>query len=557
MPSIAKKMINGRAYYYARECKRVGGKPKIVWQKYLGRADDIVRALSAAETLQPEQVDVIEYGLSAALYDVAGRLGVTSIIDSIASKRDQGLSVGQYMLLAAINRCTQPKSKNKIADWYASTVLRRLMPAPASALSSGRFWDNMGLLDGDKIRRIEEKLAEVVIRQEGVSLDCLLYDTTNFFTYIASETKGDLARRGRNKQKRNDLRQIGLALLVSRDFHVPILHEPYPGNMHDSAQFPHIIEGLTKRLSKLAGDCQGITLVFDKGNNSAENIKTAGCCHYVGSLVPSHHADLLSIPLTEYEDLPCGWKAYTARKKVFGKEHVICLAWSKSLADHQAQDIRSQLEMKQKKLDAISASLAARRKRPVKNGPKPRAAIVSRCVEQVVKGQHMKEIIRYAIRQDGDDVHFDYSLDETALLKIADRYFGKTILFTDREDMSAEAIITTYHALHKVEDAFKQMKDPHHVSFSPMYHWTDGKIRVHIFYCVLALILSSLLHRRLHGAGLTISPEEMHEQLSGIREVMLLYPSGKQSPRAITTLAKMSDIQYELIKVLDLSQYQS
>ena len=32
MASITKKMIRGKPYYYARECKRVKGKPKIVWQ---------------------------------------------------------------------------------------------------------------------------------------------------------------------------------------------------------------------------------------------------------------------------------------------------------------------------------------------------------------------------------------------------------------------------------------------------------------------------------------------------------------------------------------------
>jgi hypothetical protein len=46
MASIIKKTIRGRTYYYARECKRVNGKPKIVWQKYLGRLEDIITAVT-------------------------------------------------------------------------------------------------------------------------------------------------------------------------------------------------------------------------------------------------------------------------------------------------------------------------------------------------------------------------------------------------------------------------------------------------------------------------------------------------------------------------------
>jgi hypothetical protein len=49
MPSLTKKIIKGKPYYYARECRRVDGKPKIVWQKYLGRAEDIIRQRTSSE----------------------------------------------------------------------------------------------------------------------------------------------------------------------------------------------------------------------------------------------------------------------------------------------------------------------------------------------------------------------------------------------------------------------------------------------------------------------------------------------------------------------------
>lgn len=48
MASLTKKRIKGRAYYYLRECQRVNGKPKIVWQQYLGSAEDVARRLSTA-----------------------------------------------------------------------------------------------------------------------------------------------------------------------------------------------------------------------------------------------------------------------------------------------------------------------------------------------------------------------------------------------------------------------------------------------------------------------------------------------------------------------------
>jgi len=45
MASITKKKIKGNIYYYVRESKRIDGKPKIVWQKYLGTIENIINAV--------------------------------------------------------------------------------------------------------------------------------------------------------------------------------------------------------------------------------------------------------------------------------------------------------------------------------------------------------------------------------------------------------------------------------------------------------------------------------------------------------------------------------
>jgi transposase len=557
MASIIKKTIKGHQYYYARECRRVDGKPKIVWQKYLGRVDDIVHAITQAQCPSPEEVDVVEFGLSCALYDIADKLGLVGIIDRCCPKREQGASIGEYMLLAAINRCCKPTSKSKIAQWYTSTVLRRLMPVSSSVLTSQRFWDNMTLVTPERIRAIERELASALIEREGVDPSCLLYDTTNFFTYIDTDTASDIPQRGHNKQKRTDLKQIGLALLVSRDHRIPLFHEAYRGNTHDSCEFASVIEELIRRFKEFARHCQDITLVFDKGNNSQDNLERCGPYHYVGSLVTSQHSDLTSIPVEQYADIGSGYRAYLTRKKVFGKEHVICLTWSEDLYRTQMRGLRLQLSKRISKLQTLQGKLQARERGLVRHGRKPTAAAVTRCAAGIIKGQHMEQIISYDVTDQNGQVTFAYSVDEESISRIAKTHFGKSILFTDRQDMDAPAIADTYHAQYKIEDAFKQMKDPHHVSFWPVYHWTDQKIRVHVFYCVLALTLSSLLSRRIERAGLNLSPEEAYEQLFDINEVLLVYPRTKGKPKVVTTISKMRDVQYKLFNVLNLGRFTS
>jgi len=555
MASIIKKTIRGHQYYYARECRRVNGKPKIVWQKYLGRADDIIQAVSNTESPAPEQVDVVEFGLSSALFDIAQSLDLVDIIDRHCPKRDQGISIGQYMLLAAINRCSRPTSKNKISEWYEGSVLRRLMPLSTSLITSRRFWDNMSLMSVEDIHTIEVELTSVLVEREGVELSCLLYDTTNFFTYIDTDCKSSIAQRGHNKQKRDDLKQIGLALLVSRDHHIPLFHEAYAGNIHDCREFAGVIEELVGRYKTFSKNCRDITLVFDKGNNSQGNIKSCGAYHYVGSLVASQHSDLLAIPRKEYATLPSGQMAYTTSKNVFGKKHVICLVFSEEFYHAQMKGLLLQISKRVEKLQALKEKLESHGHNPAAPGPKPKASDIERRAADVVKGQHMKETISYSVTETDGKVSLDFAVDEQDIAQVAETFFGKTIIFTDRDDMDAQSIVETYRSQYKIEDAFKQMKDPHHVSFWPVYHWTDQKIRVHVFYCVLALTLSSLLIRKLARAGLYLGSQEVYQQLSEIQEVMLLYPCAKGKPKVVTTTGRMRDVQCKLFDVLNLGRF--
>jgi hypothetical protein len=141
MPSLTKKILRGKPYYYLRECQRVNGKPKIVSTIYLGTPQSIFDRLLRP---QPSNLALREFGASAALFSIAQALQVVTTIDRHVPKRgSQGPSVGHYLLLAALNRCIAPCSKAQMADWYQKTVLARLLPLSLTQLTSQRFWDNV------------------------------------------------------------------------------------------------------------------------------------------------------------------------------------------------------------------------------------------------------------------------------------------------------------------------------------------------------------------------------------------------------------------------------
>ena len=336
MASITKKTIRGKVYYYARECRRVDGKPKIVWQKYLGKAEDIIAALGetpagetpAGASALPESAVVTEFGAVAALFDVAQRLRLVEHIDRHVGARrgPPGPSVGTYLLIAALNRCLDPRSKAQIACWFDRTMLRRLLDVRAEQLTSQRFWDQMDRVSPLSIVAIERDLVTHLLEEFKVDVRQVLFDATNFFTFIDTfNERCTIAQRGHSKEGRAALRIVGLALLVTSDFHIPLCHQTYAGNQHDSTPFGGLTAELIARHKILAEQVENITLVFDKGNNSQSNVQRldASPYHFIGSLVPTQHLDLLAIAASQFhslaeEGLP-GVTAHRTSKVVFGK----------------------------------------------------------------------------------------------------------------------------------------------------------------------------------------------------------------------------------------------
>ena len=564
MPSLTRKLIKGRPYYYVRHCQRIEGRPKIVKTTYLGSLERLLQTVEQSQIPPgPQKADVLDFGAIAALYDQALRLGLVELIDAQLSKRDQGLSVGQYLLLAALNRAAAPTSKAQLARWYRQTILTRLLPATPGQLSSQAFWNHMDRIEEADIVAIERQLSERLVRDLKLNLRTLVYDGTNFFTYINTRNPATLPARGHNKQKRGDLRQVNLGMLVSTDFHVPLFHKVYTGNVNDSTAFQTVSQELSERYRQLAQGCEHITLIFDKGNNSAEafEVLDASPFHFIGSLVPTHHEDLLAIPLDRFQPLAgerfAGCLAYRTRKAVFRQERTVVVTYNEHLLEGQLQGINASLQKARRRLDELQASLRRRQLGKVKGGQAPTVQTVSRRVEQILSGQFLKSLLRCRV-QPGSVPTLTYRTDTAAFSRLVRTHLGKTILFTDNDSWTVEEIVAGYRSQNQIESAFRDMKNPHFLGWAPMFHWTDSKIRVHAFYCVLALTLTSLLQRTLHQQGLDLSMDRALALLSGMQEVLLVYPCqpGQHQPRTATCLSQLDAEQKPLFDQLELSRYQ-
>ncbi len=514
----------------------------------------------------PREALVSDFAAPATLYDLSQRLRVVDCIDRHVPKAGGGPSVGTYLLVAAINRCLAPCSKSSIADWFDATALRRLLPIERRQLTSQRFWDNMDRVSEEAIVAIERDLTSHLVREFDVDLRRVLFDATNFFTFIDTfNERNQLAQRGKSKEGRASLRIIGLALLVSADFHVPLFHRTYPGNQSDAPTFASLTDELVARYEQLTDGAEHVTLIFDKGNNSHDNLQAVAETpyHFVGSLVPTNHKELLRVPRSRFssladEGLP-GVTAYRTQQEIFGSKRTVLVTYNDNLFVAQCQTLLREIATRQRKLRELQLQLRRWQQAKKRRGRPPTVTSTEKKVEGWLKARHMKELFHVEVGEQEGRPTLHYRFDQRAWERLQRTLLGKTLLFTDNDDWSDAEIVRGYRSQHHVESAFRTMKDPFHISLRPQHHWTDQKIKVHVFYCVIALMLCSLLRRELFRAGIDRSSAHILDELAKIREVGVLFgPEGrKRKPVLRTTLSTMSDEGRLLYEALDLDQSRS
>jgi transposase len=568
MASLTEKIIHGIPYYYLRECKRVDGKPKIVWQQYIGNRAELVRRLQQGTT--PDKVAVREFGASTACLKIAQELDLVGIIDRIVPKAKRskpGPSVGEYILIAAINRCVAPRSKRKIGEWYDQTVLPRLLGVQSSQLTSQLYWDHMTRIDEQAVARIASELAETAVNRFKLDLRSLLFDATNFFTFVDSfNARPKLLQRGHSKEGRANLRILGLALLVTADGEVPLLHHTYAGNQHDATTFGQVIEDIAKNASEMAHGLSDVTLVFDKGNNSKENLAETAkqSLHFVGSLVPTQHPQLLAIPRTKMRrldttQLPAVW-AHRLQQKVYGTERTVLVVFNRPLFRSQVKTLNRETAKRRRKLRELHVSLQKAAKRN-DGKKKPTLEGTRKKVDAILSGRHMKDLFSAEVTASGKGkgakVRMRWRFKDKAYKDLKQTLLGKTILFTDQSGWTDEDIVRAYRAQAHVEFAFRGMKNPRYLAFRPQFHWTDQKLRVHALICVIALTLATLMRRQLAQAGIpNLSLVHMFDRLERVREVSLLYRDSKSgSLRTQSVLSEQDEEQSKMLAELELAQF--
>jgi transposase len=336
----------------------------------------------------------------------------------------------------------------------------------------------------------------------------------------------------------------------------------YPGDKPDVTQFPDMIDQLKDRYEAvcaaagLALEAADMTVVFDAGQNSEANFgHFAGTgLHYIGSVPASDCPDLIALPASDRvlvdKDRFGGLTAYDTRHVIYGAGRRAILTHSPELHDAQAAGFTgTTLAKAGKKLDELAATLARGKTR------RPRDKVAAG-IETITAKPWVRRVIRWELTGDQPrDLRLAWRIDQDARQALENEIFGKHVLITSHDDWATAEVIAGYRSQSEAEFGFRQLKDRHVVSFSPMHHWTEHNIRVHVFTCVLALQIAHLMRYRARQHGLHLSVRDLLSQLTGIQETVLIYPSTGGRPKARRMTTELTGGQPRLHEIFGLARW--
>jgi transposase len=382
----------------------------------------------------------------------------------------------------------------------------------------------------------------------------VLFDTTNYYSYMASETESELFERGYSKAGKHHLRQVGLALLVDTGSRLPLFYREYAGNEHDSQRFNRIIDEMFGVLCGFNNTKQRLTVVFDRGMNSEDNVAFIDDhrrIHFITTYSTYFAEDLAAADLKHFSPLAIrhndeliahGNRAdcllgYRTTLELWGKQRVVVVTFNPKTQ-------RKKRYRMEQKLERLRQALLTFRRNYREQRPHWRSfeAIVQRyhrLCEQLHIGAHY-----YRIQQSSDGKELSFRKDVYQIAK-AEALFGKNIIVTDNTDWTTDDIVQASLDRWRVEKAFRDTKSKQHISTHPMFHWTDSKIRCHLLTCIIALTMRRLLELQVEPVVEQISAEKIIEEMRALRSLVVWYP-GSKKPRQ--QLEEPTALQNDVLK---------
>lgn len=425
--------------------------------------------------------DVVGFGPHLVGLEAWDRLDLSGCLGKLGMSSDH-IALARLMV---VNRLVEPLSEWALIDWANRTALPEMLGIEVSRTTKDRLYRVSDELLTHR-KQIEKTLRSGEQDLFSVRRSIVLYDVTNtHFEGLCQ--RNPKARHGRNKQKRNDCRQVAVGMAFD-EHGFALAHEVFEGNMADTKTLLCMLDRLDLEDEKLKP-----VVIIDAGFASEENIRLLeerGCSYIINitrgsrsryaeyfenetfTALPGRKPDKqvevkrIDDPDNEQRQLVLCRSAQRREKE----QAMLSNAEERFLSDGAA--LRKRIEAgRLKKPDVIERKIGALLKKH------PRVA-------RFYKAEHKN----HTLSLDRDDAKLDESLS----------LCGDYILKTDKT-MEAEALWELYMTLLEAEKGFRLLKGT--LGLRPNFHHLEHRVDGHIFITVLAYHLYRWIGYHLEIAG--------------------------------------------------------
>ena len=497
-------------YFFEREVdgRRYRIAAQSVWDSEQGRS--VARQVNLGPADAPPTADLgatrtvgtRAVGDAGALVWVAEQIDLVGHIDRACGHHGgkNGPSIGEMVVAVAIQRAISPGPKRDL-EAFLDGSLPRVSCLPASAFTGQAFHRLAQKVTDAELDAVQVSIAKAAVQRFELSTDVLAFDTTNFDTHIATTTPGDLAHRGHAKSKRNDLRVVGLGLLVSETGHVPLLYRSYAGNSSDQGVLESCLDSLSK-LHDALDEGEGRdrpaqrTLVRDGGCWSPQlelDLDLVGYYTLI-SLPLSHGAAAYALEQAArpeamkrlkgpYKDV----RAARVRTKVGELDRTLIVVESRELLEGQKRGIAVALGKAEQELEKLERLVRAGRIR--------RKSLEER-VGKALRREHLASFVVTEVGGTDKSPTLSWRVDAERRKLLEQTRLGRRVLCTDRHTWGTERIVHAFRGQWNVEELFRRSKRGGVVPWGPSFQWADASLRLHTFATVIGLMLVSLAKSR-------------------------------------------------------------
>jgi transposase len=558
--------------------------------RYLGKTKDLARPRKS------EIHSIRSWGDVQALFSVAGELQFSNIINRYIQKGG-GVEPSKLMFILAANRLLDPCSKRKIKIWYARTALDDILGVNPDQLSCQNLCYFLDYLKPNKIEKIENAFAKVLQERYSASMDYIVYDITSTYTFGSID---GLSERGFSRDHRGDLEQINIGLAVTEKEHFPIMHQVFEGNVPDIVTLPGTANKLDK--SKCIEGVPKITLIHDRGFLSKDNIevldsmerfdficgakRTPEIYDFIDQAIARNDFEVIK---EDEEGNKISGTAFDGT--LYNRTRKIVVVNSPTLKRTRSENRVKKIEQVKEVLKELQVSCGNRNKahdilvvslhealtglkryvdvniidHPECNAidvvhkkdltiDKRKLTWVDKKLEQLIQklssSDQSNRVIRTKINECLGDLRkyysvtiqkakphstFEYTINEK-ILEEAKHYDGYYALISSNTAHPMSEIISLYNGKDGVEKAFFTIKHP--IKINPIRHWNPQRVRAHVFVCIIAYLLHSVVKFKLRSNGIYTNVIDVLDDLGDIKQYQKSYVDSDKEERYLTEISK-------------------